>query len=84
MGFGDRGGPGRKGPPLNAVELQEYRYSIGRLNDNELARQYIYLHKLVELRPGEPTPNARAVQEFVQVWREANRRGRITPLPNVR
>lgn len=74
----------RSTAPLNFVQLQEYRTLISKMTDRELARQYRWLHERVSLKDGVPTPDARAVQEFVQAWREAHRRGRITPLPNVR
>jgi hypothetical protein len=48
---------------------------VGKLNDNELARQHRYLHGRLTLEDDVPTPNARVVQEFVQIWREVHRRG---------
>jgi hypothetical protein len=48
---------------------------LSKLNDNELARQYRYLHGRLTLEDAVSTPNARVVQEFVQIWREAHRRG---------
>jgi hypothetical protein len=69
---------------MDLEQLENFRDGVSKLKDNELARQYRYLHGKLTLVDGVPTPNARVVQEFVQIWREAHRRGRITPLPNVR
>ncbi|HKE26172.1 MAG TPA: hypothetical protein VKB88_27635 [Bryobacteraceae bacterium] len=74
------GGDLRK-QPMDLEQLEKFRHGVGKLNDNELARQYRYLHGRLALEDGVPTPNARVVQEFIQIWREAHRRGRITPLP---
>ena len=75
----------RRKQSMGVEQLEKFRDGVSKLNDNELARQYRYLHGRLTLEDGVPTPNARTVQEFVQVWREADRRGRITPLPkNVR
>jgi hypothetical protein len=74
----------RRGPPMNLPQLQEYRLAIAKMRDSELANQYRWLHDLVTLKDGEPTSNVRVVQKFIQVWREANRRGRITPFPKAR
>jgi hypothetical protein len=69
---------------MDLQRLETFRDGVSKLNDNELARQYRYLHGKLALVEGVATPNVRIVQEFVQIWREAHRRGRITPLPNVR
>lgn len=67
--------------PMGPEQLAKFRDGVFRLNDNELARQYRYLHDRLRLQEGVATPETRILQEFVQIWREAHRRGRITPLP---
>jgi hypothetical protein len=76
--------PGRNSTPMNQAQLDKYRQGLAEMKHTELARHYRWLHGLIALQEGQRTPATRTVQEFMQVWREANRRGRITPFPNVR
>ena len=69
---------------MDSEQLLNYRNSVKKLKDNELAGQYRAVHRQLTLKDGEPTPDARAAQEFIQLWREAHRRRIITPAPPIR
>ena len=54
-------------------ELQQYRQRLRTLEEELLKRRYKDAFIACELKPREP-PEARHIQELVQVWKELVRR----------
>ena len=74
------GGP-KRGDPMDLQHLEKFREGVSKLNDNELARQYRYLHGKLTLAEGVPTPNA---ESFRSLCRFGARRTAGAELPRYR